>query len=325
MMHLTEKRSWPGTASEWFAARHGLHDAELDRRFTRWLAEDPRNADEYALCDLTWALSADAAEGLELEAPSRHWYRRAPIVAAALAACAAIVGVMLYWTAAPEPLRFTTLPGEQRTVALEDGSRVTLNTRSALEVRLARSKREIRMLEGEAYFDVAKDPSRPFVVETPLGSARAVGTRFNVLIDTGRVEVSTEEGKVLVQSSDPSGSAVMATPGTRATLTHDGSSPVLAAADLTRIENWRAHRLEFDRVPLADALVEMSRYTVLPIRAGSADIGRVQVSAVLRAGDVDALRATLKGAFGLELVAGTNGWVVTGQPDPAAEPASQQR
>ena len=300
----------PSTAAEWFAARRGPPDAELERRFARWLAENPRNVDEYALCDLTWELSADAAAGLAPEPASRpRWIRRAAVAAAALAACT-VAAVAMFWVNSPAPLRVTTLPGEQRILALEDGSQVTLNTRSALEVRLGRSERSIRMLDGEAFFIVAKDASRPFVVETPLGSARAVGTRFNVFLADQRVEVSTEEGRVLVQSGDRRGAAVMATPGTRATLERGGATPTLAAADLSRIDNWRAHRLEFDRVPLADALAEISRYTALPIRAGSAAIGRTQVSAVLRTGDVDALRATLKGAFGFELVQTQDGWIV---------------
>ena len=309
MMESTKVRSWPSTAAEWFAARHGLHDAEQERRFEHWLAESPRNADEYALCDLTWQLSADAAAGLDPAVPARPRSRRAAVAAFALAACAVAAIVMHWWVTAPAPLRVTTLPGEQRVLALADGSQVTLNTRSSLEVRLGRGERTIRMLEGEAFFVVARDAARPFVVETPLGRARAVGTRFNVFLDTRHVEVSTEEGKVLVQMEDAS---VLATPGTRATLVRGGSAPTLDAADLARIDNWRARRLEFDRAPLADALAEISRYTTLPIRADSAAIGRTEISAVLKTGDIDALRATLKGAFGFDLVAARGAWIVTG-------------
>jgi transmembrane sensor len=321
MTNTISTRSTPRTAAEWFAARHDVHDDELDRRFARWLAEDPRNVDEYALCDLTWALSA---AGLEPGVSPRPWYRRPPLAALAVAACAAVVGVSLYWHASPEPLHLSTLPGEQRIVTLADGSQVTLNTRSRLEVRMGRSEREIRMFEGEAYFAVAKDVARPFIIETSLGSARAVGTRFNVLIDHDRVEVSTEEGKVLVQSREAHGASVIAKPGTRATLEAGGSAPTLDTADLTRIDNWRARRLEFDRVPLGQALAEVSRYTALPIRAASEEIGRMQVSAVLKVGDVDALRATLKGAFGLEIVPGPDEWIVTA-PRAPEDAASQRR
>jgi transmembrane sensor len=310
MIESTNTRTWPGSAAEWFAARHGAHDAELERRFERWLTEDPRNGDEYALCDITWELSADPAASLAAPVPLRRWPRRAAAALLALAACAALVAVLVPRLAPPAPLRFVTAPGEQRSIRLADGSEVTLNTRSALEVRIGRAQRELHMLEGEAFFAVAKDAARPFVVETPLGRARAVGTRFNVFVLDDRVEVSTEEGRVLVQSGDRDGDSVMTTPGTRATLERGMQSPRVDAADLTRIENWRAQRLEFDRVRLDDALAEISRYTALPIRAGSAEIGRTEISAVLKVGDVAALAATLEGAFGLELVETRDEWIV---------------
>jgi transmembrane sensor len=313
MTQTTDTRPWPSTAAEWFAARRAAHDAELEQRFARWLAEDPRNGDEYALCDLTWELSADPAASLASVVPPRRWPRRMAAAALALAACAAVVAVVVPRLAPPAPLRFATAAGEQRSIALADGSHVTLNTRSTLEVRIDRAQREIRVLAGEAFFAVAMDASRPFVVETPLGRARAVGTRFNVFLVDDRVEVSTEEGRVLVQSGNRDGDSVVTTPGTRATLERGVQSPRVDAADLARIENWRARRLEFDQVRLDDALAEMSRYTALPIRAGSAEIGRTEVSAVLKVGDIAALRATLKGAFGLELVATSDAWIVTDQ------------
>jgi transmembrane sensor len=320
MTRLLEFQATPRTAAEWFAARQGRRDESLERRFAQWLSADPRNADEYALCDLTWELSRDAAFGVGAEpaANSRRWMLASGLVTAA---CAALVAVVLYLRGGTQPLELTTRPGEQRIVMLADGSQVTLNTRSSLEVRLDRTLRELRLIEGEAFFVVAKDPDRPFVVETSLGSARAVGTRFNVLALGDRVEVVTEEGKVLVQNDGASG-AVIATPGVRATLVPGGAAPVLDAADLTRIENWRAQRLEFDRVPLAAALAEISRYTTRPVRAGTADIGRTEISAVLKIGDLDALRATLQGAFGLELQAVGDAWVVR-EPQGADEGAGR--
>jgi transmembrane sensor len=198
----------------------------------------------------------------------------------------------------------------QRTVALEDGSRITLNTRSNLEVRMSHSRREIRLLAGEAFFEVAKDVSRPFLVTTALGEARAVGTRFNVLLEGDREEIATEEGKVLVRTSASKAAAVLASAGMEATLVHGQASPVLGHADLARIENWRASRLEFDRVPLDTALKEISRYTALPVRAPSLDVQRIRISAVLKTGDIQALKAMLKGAFGLDIVEGKGEWLV---------------
>ena len=300
----------PVTAAEWFAVRRGPHDDEVERRFSAWLTSSAENFEAYALCELTWELAGTAAASLSSSQAPSPWYRRRTVGAAAAAlvlACVAL-GFVLF-----SPTRVTvwnTKPGEQRTLTLEDGSRVILNTRSIVEVRMGRSARDVRIVQGEAFFEVAHDRLRPFNVQTPLGTIRAVGTRFDVLLDEQRVEVVMEEGKVLVKSAAPAGQEVAAVAGMRATLLAGSTRAALDSADLTRIENWRAHRVEFDRVPLSTALKEFSRYTALPIRVESPQIGQMSVSAVLQAGDVDALRATLKGAFGLRLIAKQNELVV---------------
>jgi transmembrane sensor len=319
--HRARLRSLPGTAAEWFAARLGPHDAELEWRFSEWLARDPKNAEEYALCGLTWELSAAAAVGVDGRVDVRPaWYRRGLTYGIATLAATVLLALAIFRFIPPAATEWHTGPGGLSTVVLADGSRITLNTRSTLEVRLGRTRREVRMQEGEAFFEVARDPSRPFVVETPLGVARAVGTRFNVLLEGEREEVATEEGKVLVRALGGSTAGVLATAGTRATLVRGEPQPALDRADLTRIDNWRASRLEFDRVPLEAALREFSRYTSVPVRAPSADVQRTYISAVLKTGDLQALRATLQGAFGLRVVAGKNEWLVVAPSDSAAFP-----
>ena len=308
------------TAAEWFAARRRPQNAGFEAQFSQWLQETPRNAEEYALCELAWGLSASAAEGLHGEMRARPWYRKPAVAAAAAAVLAGVVALAAYWTMTPAPLVLRTGPGEQRTIALADGTQLTINTRSNIEVRMNRSRREVHIIEGEVFFAVAKDPSRPFLVETGLGIARAVGTRFNVLVDPAHVEVATEEGSVWVTAASDGSTGVMASAGLRATLVQGHPSPVLDKADLARVENWRARRLEFDDVPLEAALREFSRYTDLPIRAATREIGHIPVSAVLNVGDVNALRATLKGAFGLNVVENGAGWLVVASDSSSKPP-----
>ena len=309
----------PRTAAQWFAARRSTPNDDLERRFSAWLAASAANFEAYALCELTWELSATAAAGMTASPaaspgalPARlPWHRRSIVRAAAAAAVLVAVGVLTFiQLTRPVVSVWQTRPGEQLSVSLQDGSHITLNTRSKVEARMSRSRRVVRVLEGEVFFAVARDRLRPFYVETALGSVRAVGTRFDVLLDTQHLEVNMEEGKVLIRSAAAGGQESMAEAGMRATLLAGSSRPKVDSADLNRIENWRAHRVEFDRVPLGAALQELSRYTAVPIRAGSPEVGRIMISAVLKTGDVEALRATLRGAFGLRVDEGDGGYVV---------------
>jgi transmembrane sensor len=299
----------PRTAEEWFAARLGPRRSALETAFSAWLDADPKHRREYAACELAWGLVGEARI---TESPRRRPLAMGVAIASLAASLAAIaIGSWVFFRTPAPPLVFQTGPGEQRMVRLADGSQVTINTRSRLEVRIDRRHRGLRLLTGEAFFDVVKDAARPFIVATDLGIARAVGTRFNVLVENERVEVSTEEGKVLVQPPDATSGGVLATAGTRATLARGVLQATIDRADLNRIDNWLAHRLEFDRVPLSQVLAEFSRYTPLPIRAATPAVGAVSVSAVLKVGDIDALKATLDAAFGLDVVPQANEWVVT--------------
>lgn len=311
-MHLFG-RDDPKTAAEWFALRKAGPNADVERRFSEWIAASATNFEAYAVCELTWELAATAASDLTLSRKVAPWYQRRAIGAIAASLVLLTVVLSAFRLTAPRVTMCSTKPGEQRTWTLEDGSQVTLNTRSIAEVRMGWRKREVRMLQGEAFFDVAHDQSRPFSVETRFGTVRAVGTRFDVLLEQNRAEVSMEEGKVLVASAAGSEPPVVAVAGMRATLASGTARPTLDSADLNRVENWRAHRIEFDRVPLAAALTEFSRYTALPIRVQSPRTGQLEISAVMQTGDVSALESMLKGAFGLKIVRQQNEMVVVDQ------------
>jgi transmembrane sensor len=295
------RRKRPNTAAQWFAARLGGADSQIERRFHEWLKEDPAHAEEYALCEITWEVSHDAAKQSP-EPSSRPGAYRAALGrrSAVFAAAAAAAAGLAFWYWPPTPVVYATAPGEQRTVALDDGSRLTLNTRTRISVRLERHAREVVLEEGEAFFEVAKDASRPFTVRTPLGLARAVGTRFDVYLDRSRLSVTTQEGRVLVETGR-AGSGVIVDAGRQAELRSGMTHAAVDAANLNAALGWLTHRLEVNDAPLADVLEDFSRYTSVPLRADTARIAALRVSAVLRTGDLDALRATLRGAFGLDI------------------------
>jgi len=302
MMTWAFRRKSSRSAAEWFALRlGGRMDPTLEHQFRDWLVQSPAHGEEYALCEITWEVSHDAAR--ELPEPSkltRQTNRMAFVRHAVDISAAAGIAALIVWFWPPATLQLATAPGEQRTVMLDDGSRVTLNTRTHISVRFARHARDVVLHEGEAFFEVSKDASRPFTVRTSIGSARAVGTHFNVYLEDDHLLVTTEEGRVQVDT-DVTGNGVMVDAGQHAELRAGMPRASVERADLNATLGWLTRRLEEDNATLGDVLLDFSRYTRLPIRADTPAIAALRVSAVLRTGDLDALQATLRGAFGLDL------------------------
>lgn len=311
------------TAAEWFAMRLGGMDAKLDRQFDAWLAEDPAHGEEYALCEITWEVSQNAAK--EMPEPIFHplsgdrWAFGTRAAAFAIVAAAAAAAL---WFRPPATLAYATAAGEQRTLVLEDGSRVTLNTRTRIAVRFARNAREIALEGGEAFFEVSKDPSRPFTVRTTLGSARAVGTRFDVYLQERQLCVTISDGSVLVDGAI-SGNGVLVGAGNRAELRQGLPRIAVEPANLPAALGWLSRRLEVSNAPLADVLRDFSRYTSVPIRAATPAIAGLRVSAVLRTGDIEALQATLKDAFGLDIERRGGEYLVIDRRERAAAPTAE--
>ena len=298
----------PVTAADWFAARRrGDPDPAVERAFEAWLTGDPERQRQYALCEIAWDLALPAAERRRLPMAGNPECTGAPrrrrAMGFALAASSLIAAVALWMTLgmAPQPLHYATGPGEQRIVVLADGSRITLNTRTRLDVTIQNGRRDVVLEGGEAFFDIAHDATRPFRVLTSDGQLRVVGTRFSVYRRARSLEVSTVEGLVRVSSSGapvPT-PAVLVRPGEGAVVVAPGARPLLQRADLERIDNWRHQRLEFDAVPLAELLEEFSRYTAVSLRPETPELGALRVSGVFHIGDLQALATMLQAAFGL--------------------------
>ncbi len=307
-------RHWrtPETAEQWFATRERRRgDPQLERDFESWLASHPDNARRYALCELAWQLAGPATQrwqslAAETPRPEGQPVRRRFVVGALIAAGVAGVAAFLIpeRESAQAPQRFATRAGEQRMIVLQDGSQVTLNTRTQLSVSITQNARFVTLDSGEAFFEVRHDERRPFRIAADLADITVLGTRFAVHRRRASLEVSTVTGLVRVSAPAlPKGAGeVLVHAGERATVDTKHDRVVIGTADLKHIENWREQRLEFDAVRLEDLLEEFNRYTEIPIVAASTEIAGMRVSAVLSVGDVAALSRTLDSAYGLTLV-----------------------
>jgi transmembrane sensor len=200
-------------------------------------------------------------------------------------------------------IKVATGLGEQHSKVLPDHSVVELNTQSEIRVAFTAAERRVELIRGEAFFDVAKDPSRPFIVVTDLATARAIGTRFSVYRSQTGTIVTVAEGRVLVRdkqaASDPTAGeaspahsnptdAVEVTPGIQAEA-QPGRPVLTRQANVERTFAWRDRRLVFDGQPLSAVVAEFNRYNSPPLVVSAARLREQRISGVFGANDPESL------------------------------------
>jgi len=234
----------------------------------RWLAEDTRHAEAYREVESVWRLTGGlpplaAADLIDtptpVPAPPRR-RRRALALALAAAACLALTLL------SPEILLrlradYATGTGETRRIALSDGSAVELDGASAIRVSYAGGRRNVELIAGRAFFDVAPDPKRPFSVTADRISATALGTAFDVWRRDDTVSVAVSHGKVGVAAA-PGAKTVSPPllPGQRLTIGQDGRALSRSSLPPARIGLWRSGHLVVNGATVADVVEELRRH-----------------------------------------------------------------
>ena len=191
------------------------------------------------------------------------------------------------------PSDYTTGVGERRSVRLADGTMITLNTRSRVVVAYTEQRRLVRLVRGQALFEVAHNPNRPFVVEAADRQVTALGTVFEVRLDPGLVNVVLVKGRVVVDRI-PNASAQY-TSVAKPTFLVPGqqfSAELGAPQKVTKIDVgqqllWRDGFVEFDDMPLGAAVAEINRYTNKPIILSNDGVSVLHISGVYNTGQPD--------------------------------------
>ncbi|MEM8935880.1 MAG: FecR domain-containing protein [Pseudomonadota bacterium] len=276
------------------------------------------------LTELASAIEANAGVG---HGARRTTARKAFAAPAFMAVLALIVGGIALFTmqrsgvhAMPEI--YKTAVGEYQTVSLSDGTSVSLNTASQIEVDFNDEERRVRMIEGEALFDVASNPKRPFVVYSDNAVAEAVGTSFVVRLRNTLTELAVVEGVVafsrlpqsinLAAPDDVLEAAPNEQPldqvivragqtltsgeiSTHSAISEAPDIPSLTERDLQRKLSWTEGFLEFSDTPLEEVVGELTRHNPISIDILEPDLRELKFGGIFRTGDVDQLLAALEG------------------------------
>jgi transmembrane sensor len=284
-------------AAAWIAKRDTGPWTDADAAaLDAWLASSVGHRVAYYRLNAAWleagrlqALGAPAAPASR--AVTKHTAFARPVAIAAsivIVVIAAFFVIRAQWSHAD---RYSTVVGGLAAVPMPDGSRVTLNTNSELRVALDTRARVIELEHGEAFFEVAPDPARPFIVKVGGKRVIAVGTQFAVRREGEDVRVTVSEGTVRFET-------LLLPAGTIARAEHDAVLvQKTSAREIEQSLTWRTGVLTFRDTPLADAVAEFNRYNTRKIVIDDPEIASVQVGGIFRSTNLDPFVHLLEEAF----------------------------
>jgi len=211
----------------------------------------------------------------------------------------------------------STVVGQQNSFSLSDGSIIQLNTNSLVKINFSQNKRLLTLVRGEARFDVAKDKTRPFTVNSGSKSFTALGTIFNVQKNSNQeMELVVTEGRVLItkasqiidkiakkiyQLPENQLPGLLVTSGEKAVINRN--IPKMAqAVSLDQVQKdlaWQQGMLIFEGDSLADALSEVSRYTSTNFEIVDRELATIKIAGYFKAGDIDGLLQSLSSNFNI--------------------------
>ena len=282
----------------------GLYDSRAD--FDRWLRADPRHRRAYEETARLWdklAAPADLLVGDKTVVAANRLQSRSRRISAvprfaALAASLLVLTIagLAYQDDIIDRFRsdYLTAVGAQLPVNLADGSRIRLNTDSAIAVDLTAHHRHVRLFRGQARFDVATDANRPFVVETSMGAVSVIGTGFDIRVDSDVAVISLLEGRIALKPASAPAAAppIALIPGEQVRLSAGGvSSPV--RFDRTELTAWLRGQLVFYNTPLSKVVAALNRYRNGRIVVAHGGLDALEISGVFRTDDPDAALAVI--------------------------------
>lgn len=284
-------------------------DTAASEAFDEWMRSDPRNRDDFADMQALWhsdalvnALREVSRDESEAESAVQGGHllnrRMAGWMVAGMCALLALflAGPMLFVTT------YRTGAGSGQSIVLADGSHVDLSGNAELAVRMLPWKRDVTLVQGEAFFDVRHDPDRPFYVRSDTTKVRVLGTAFNVDRQAAnRVIVDVYRGAVAVEA-DKAAPRVLHR-GERSRVLNGGisTSPAIQLATAQARPDWTAGWFEATDVPLAVLVAKVQRHVSQPISFADQSLATLPVSGRFRIAEPDRVLVAIRDAYGLDV------------------------
>lgn len=307
----SEKNSVQEEARYWLMRQHsGEFSPEESRAFQNWLSRNPEHRAQYARIAAMWRNLDDfKSRSFPARKAARHYRPRAkgrwfpPFqLAASIGPGLAIILTLVVggkiWLHQPDDL-YSTRKGEQRSIALADGSQLEVNTDSVVRVEYTRRGRIVQLEHGEASFTVNHGDTRPFDVIAGAGRIRDIGTVFNVhKRPDGSVVVTVKEGSVSV-STEQAGQTELVQ-GDRFSYTAHGAVSTRDRIDPAAADAWREGKIIFSRTPLEEAMTQLARYHDIDFVFTTPEVSRLKLSGTFGTRDLPLFLRTLAATLPVE-------------------------
>jgi transmembrane sensor len=265
-------------AAIWVVKMNGPEKSEsVDAAFQEWLRESPAHAAAFAEVSETWDQSTRILRDQYVAQPNTGSFWLNAAAAVVMVAVLVLASSAYYFH---RMVRITDI-GEFRSFPLEDGSTLTLNTATRVDVKYSGTQRFISLAPGEAKFDVQRNPQKPFVVDTPLAQICSLGTTFAVRSDEARVRVTLVQGKVKVSRKPSScslaseetieGQEIVLKPNEQVVVA-TGKAMVAVPVNVADVLSWEHRQLRFKSQPLKEVVLEINRYIKKPLVIGDPEI-----------------------------------------------------
>lgn len=297
-------------AAIWVSRMHSpIVSLETRAAFVTWLNRSDAHRKAYDEMKLVWDEMGKAEHVPELKAEAEKLSKRRNRVfsfsaTAAFSAAAAVLLAFLatfnVFQSSPSSTateRYFTAAGEQTELLLDDGSVVIMNTRTEIKVEFSAERRYISLLNGEAYFDVAHDPSRPFLVDTGVSTTRAVGTAFNIYRKPTETIITITEGVVKISSEH--GLREIEVDASRQVKVNEHAILSVLKADLDTELAWQDQLIVFRDAPLSSVLRELNRYLKNPVTLRDSSLVNIAVSGTFDVGAPEKMLQALIISFNL--------------------------
>lgn len=288
--------------------------------FQAWLSEDEANEVAFENATLIWDILPGAVkQGMSDSLPGTLYRPMAGRVVALVACLLFICTLGAYYVVTTRaPLTYSTAKGQQMSVVLSDQSRVSLNTDTLVEIAFSDRERLVRLVRGEAMFEVAKDPKHPFIVDTGYNQVRDLGTTFVVRKDEHRTSATLIEGRVEVFGDTEGGTPVrlaILTVGQRITIT-GGTKIAIDYPPRDTVAAWTTGQVIFEDALLGDAIEELNRYGDIQLAVDDPTIASLHISGDFTTRDPTEFARAVAALYHLHLEWDSNNIRFTNEPPP---------